>query len=356
MAHVNIPGVRRQADDFSPPYVMYTSTRPASDIYAISLIGVQSAAEEDASSKVEEIHAMLRADAPGKPLHVERSWNVDPQGYRNDILMPYWADDHAMKLFMAREDVVAWRNTPCHGPIGWWRESMYGPMSSVDSTYTMSDTSHGISRYAPITPMQFHGYMGSMRDRVPDFLSGKADGAEGQIVRRTDQPDSRGRHLTITGLPHNLCFIRGPMGSSRAPAEEKQAFIEEIVPVFKDAANYLRDDPTGSNCISLRVAETIPTDFDSGVEGEIFGWFLTLQDLERFTEHHPKHLAILSRIGQFAARFNFQLRQNGGHEVLVVPQGQVECEYSNCHPETGFLPFFPAEEVRPLDRIDVTAS
>jgi hypothetical protein len=36
------------------------------------------------------------------------------------------------------------------------------------------------------------------------------------------------------------------------------------------------------------------------------------------------------------------MRLNLGHEVIVVPEGQARLEYANCHPQTGFLPFFPA--------------
>lgn len=47
----------------------------------------------------------------------------------------------------------------------------------------------------------------------------------------------------------------------------------------------------------------------------------------------------------YMQQFNFKPRLNMGHEVVVIPQGQAQLEYSNCHPRTGFLPFFEAESV-----------
>ncbi|HVW68484.1 MAG TPA: phenylacetaldoxime dehydratase family protein, partial [Steroidobacteraceae bacterium] len=86
-------------------------------------------------------------------------------------------------------------------------------------------------------------------------------------------------------------------------------------------------------------------EYDNGVQVESLGWFLTLRDLEHWTHHHPRHVAIMKNIMAYMQRFDFKPRLNLGHEVIVVPRGQAEFEYSNCHPGTGFLPFFPARVV-----------
>jgi hypothetical protein len=119
--------------------------------------------------------------------------------------------------------------------------------------------------------------------------------------------------------------------------------MEQMYPVYKDGSDYLSENPLESNCISMRLIDEVRDTFDNGVQSESLGWFLTLKDLESWTHRHPRHLAIMSNIMGYMERFNFKPRLNLGHEVIVVPQGQAAFEYCNCHPDTGFLPFFASE-------------
>lgn len=335
---------RSRPDTYQPPYPAYQSHFSADNPeYVMSMMGVQyQQASPAADALVEEVLSLLTAEAEGKPNHVERGIQKDAYGYYNDVLIPYWPSREAMTQFWQRTDVCAWMDVPRSGPVGWWRESIIAPVSSLDGSHSVGDVKYGVGRYVEQKVEQFHAYFGSMRDRVADFLAGKADGDSGQIAYQNDL-DSFDQRLRITGLPDKLCFIRAPFGWDQATPEEQQAFIEDMLPVFKTGADYLRDNPLDANCISMRFLDEIDMGLNNGAQVEVLGWFLTLKDLEQWTHHHPTHLAIYKGVFDYMERFNFNPNLNLGHEVVVVPQGQAVMEYCNCHPNTGFLPFFASE-------------
>ncbi|WP_213571161.1 phenylacetaldoxime dehydratase family protein [Rhodococcus sp. USK13] len=333
---------RSKPDDYEPPYPAYVSTLQGTTHYTTAMLGIQAKLEGAGSALLFEILGLMGRDGENRPLFVETSWHIDSEGYRNDIVMPYWRTPDEMDGFFNRKDVAAWRLSALRGEVGWWRESLAAPVTSLDGGYSVPDSDYGVARYSDVDQGQFFGYMGSMRDRIPDYLSGAADGPDdGQLTRGTSV-ESFGRHLVIENLPGNLCFIRGAWGWTRAEPEEQRAFQENMLPVLTEGSMYLRDNPVDSGCISMRQTRSTHIGYDNNVEVEALGWFLTLQELERWTRSHPRHLAILAKVAEHAQSFNGEMRLNLGHEVVVVPAGGVYAEYNNCHPETGFLPFFSA--------------
>lgn len=336
---------RSRPDTYQPPYPAYQSHFPGDrPEYVMAMIGVQSEDTNSGKEMSERILALLTRDASARPAHVERGVQNDAFGFTNDIFIPYWHTRQAMSEFWKRPDVREWLETPLSGDVGWWRESIVAPVTSVDGSHSVGNIRYGIGRYVEQKVEQFHGYFGSMRDRVTDFLAGSADGETGQI-RCNDQLASAGKRLRITRVPDRLCFIRAPFGWDQATPEEQQAFIDDMLPVFKAGADYLRDNPMDANCVSMRFLDEIDMGLDNGAQVEVLGWFLTLKDLEQWTHHHPTHLAIYNGVFKYMERFDFQAKLNLGHEVVVVPQGGALLEYCNCHPKTGFLPFFESEEV-----------
>ncbi|KAG7403038.1 Phenylacetaldoxime dehydratase [Fusarium oxysporum f. sp. rapae] len=311
--------------------------------YATSLIGVQCPAGDDSSMLVYKILGMLAADDVGRPLHIEQSYYIDSDGYRNHVIMPYWNEFSHMNKFITRDDFKAFRNAPCSGPLGWWMETFWGDTSAADVAGA-TNLKSGIGRHSGTVEEQYHSYMGSMRDRVPDYLSGSADGRLSKLARQPPT-ETKGRHLIIDGLPHNICYIRGPFGFKHAPQEQQDAFHEIIMPTLIAAADYLSLNPIDSGCISMRRVEEMKIGFDNEVDTEILGWFLTLQDLERWTRHHPSHLRVLKSATEFFARFDNNVSVTEGHEVFVIPEGQLWCEYVNCHAKTGFLPYFATHDM-----------
>lgn len=336
---------RSRPDTYQPPYPAYQSHFPDDrPEYVMAMIGVQSKDVASGKDMSEQLLALLTADTEARPAHVERGLQTDAYGYINDVLIPYWHSRQTMSDFWKRPDVRAWLEPPLSGNVGWWRECIVAPVTSLDGNYSLGNIRYGIGRYVEQKVEQFHAYFGSMRDRVPDFLAGTADGEEGQVTANR-QLESFGKRLRIDGLPDNLCFIRAPFGWDQSTPEEQQAFVDDMLPVFKTGADYLRDNPMDSNCISMRFLDEIDMGLENGAQVEVLGWFLTLKDLERWTHHHPTHLAIYKGVFDYMKRFNFEAKLNLGHEVTVVPRGGALLEYCNCHPHTGFLPFYEAGEV-----------
>jgi aldoxime dehydratase len=336
---------RSRPDTFQPPYPAFSShfSEGQSD-YVMAMLGIQRAPGATGDSLLSAARALAKIEGSGRPLHVEQAWHVDAYGYRNDVLLLYWLDRAAQAAFWSRADVSAWMAQPLTGSVGWWRESLSAPLTAHDGNYAVSDSRYGLGRHTDQHVEQYHSYYGSMRDRVPDYLAGKADAPAGQIVAVAPAA-SFGQRLRCTDMPRNLCFIRGAFGWDKATPEEQQAFIDDMLPVFKTGADYLRDNSEEANCISMRFLEEVDVGLDNGVQVEVNGWFLSLKDLERWTHSHPTHQAIFGGVFVYMRRFNFEARLNLGHEVAVVPEGQLEAEYSNCHPNTGLLRFFPSQPV-----------
>lgn len=336
---------RSRPDSFQAPYPAFQSHFPPDQPdFVMAMIGVQSAPGADGRALRQRLCGLFSADAAGKPQHLEHAEHTDAFGYRNEVILLYWRTRADQAAFWARADIAGWMAEPLTGPVGWWRESLVAPITALDGNYATGDARYGAGRHVEQKPEQFHSYYGSMRDRVPDYLAGKADGASGTLVAST-LADSFGKRLRITDLPDQLCFIRGGFGWDKARPDEQQSFIEDMLPVFKRGADYLRDNPEESRCISMRFLDEVDTGLDNGVQVEINGWFLTLKDLEQWTHHHPTHQAIFQGVFVYMRKFNFEPLLNLGHEVAVVPAGGLVAEYANCHPRTGFLRFFPAQAV-----------
>lgn len=279
------------------------------------------------------------------PDHVEQVSFDDLQGHTQTLLLPYWKTREDQDAWLARSDWQELIATPLTGDIGLYAECFSAPTRRLDGNYAIANVEYGIGRHSEIKQEQFHGYMGSMRDRVPGFLSGESDGTPGQLREPAKDRETLGKALQSTGLPDNLCYIRSGFAWKDASPEEQEVFMRDMYVVYQEGAQYLSENPTEANCISMRRTDAIQRDFDSGVQSSSISWFLTLKDLERWVRSHPRHLAIMRTIMGYMEKFNFQPKLNLGHEVVVVPEGQITAQYNNCTPDTGFLPFF---DVKPI--------
>lgn len=337
---------RSKPDSFQPPYPAFQQhQKPDRPDIVMAMIGVQSPSKDGGAELFEYLHAMLTRREAGQAEHVEAAWHQDVMRHYNHILMPYWKTRQDMAAFCTRPDVVALLKTPLEGEIGLWAEQIAAPTTALDANNARPDVRYGIARNSEPKEEQYHAYMGSMRDRVPDFLSGKSNGHAQALKRRPDAA-SRGAVLEITDLPHNLCFIRGAFSWNQAEAAEQRVFLEKMWPVYEEGADYLRDNGEESGCISMRMAQDIQLADDTGIQSEVLGWFTCLEELERWTRHHPRHLAIMKNIYAYMEQFHFKPKLHMGHEVMVIPQDGADMIYNNCHHETGFLPFFSSARIR----------
>ncbi|MEL7030359.1 MAG: phenylacetaldoxime dehydratase family protein, partial [Pseudomonadota bacterium] len=338
---------KSRPDDYEPPYPAFTSQYPPDQAFmTLVQVGVQHAEGADAARELSAVIASMEG-GENAPQHYERAHEIDARGRENHIVLAYWRSPEALAAWEARPDVRAWRETTLAGDVGIWVEAFSAPIEHLDPNYSLENIRWGSGRHVKQKWERYHSYYGSMRDRIPHGHSKTLDPPAARIAR-VAPPDSLGKRLRIRP-PDRVCFIRGAFGWEEARPEEQQGFMDDMYPVYRNGAMFLRDNPIETNCISLRFAEEIQVGESNGVQSESLGWFLSLKDLENWVHHHPTHAAIFRGVFEYMHRYNFDVRLNLGHEVIVVPEGRGVMDYNNCHPDTGFLPFFEAERLDTAD-------
>jgi hypothetical protein len=340
MTDLEPPRPRTMDEDFEPPYEAHTSIFPADwPDYVMGMFAVQGALGSDLELLGGRLEAALK-EAPS-PLHVEEIAEVDAFGFLNAIRMAYWR---------SAEDYRAWRSNPAvaavfsqelQGPVGLWHEVICAPSGHVDPAGFLPRHDWGVGRHLTQVLEKYHAYYGSMRDRIPHFRSPSIEGVDTPLSEQA-QTQSWGRRLKVA-LPHNICFVRGIFGWRNARAEERETFLQEMLPVYHTGAMFLRDNPGETLCISARHGKVVDREPVSGLDLETLMWFTSIASLEQWVHHHETHAAIFNRAREIGMRFEFKLSLDFGHEVVVAPQGGVDAQYNNCHPKTGFLRFFPAQ-------------
>ncbi|WP_182886058.1 phenylacetaldoxime dehydratase family protein [Microbispora sp. H10885] len=140
----------------------------------------------------------------------------------------------------------------------------------------------------------------------------------------------------------------GPIGLwtevLRAPAGHFETSYSYDSPTWGLASQFPavpNANPQETGCLSARLADLIVSN-DDRVQTATLAWFLSLSHLERWAHSHATHLAIFKSAGELIARFAPDIHVTLGHEVYVAPEGG-RMEYLNCHDQTGFLPYFPAQ-------------
>ena len=187
-----------------------------------------------------------------------------------------------------------------------------------------------------------HGYWGSMRDRIPNSRHDSFVSSLGNKLSRASPRETFGKRWRIRA-PANLCYIRSGQDYSYCGPEQRKSYIEEMAPVLKEGMDFLRDNPEETGCCSLRFATIVGPKDDPTEETFGLGYFLSLGNLEDWSSTHRTHLMIFSRWQQLYRRYNFSLELRTWHEVAIL-RDRTCFEYVNCHPQTGLLPFFEAEE------------
>jgi aldoxime dehydratase len=262
---------------------------------------------------------------------------VDEAGARNEILLAYWR---------TARDFASWRAEPavCQcleavHPVGLWMEAFSCPQPQMETSYSNETANWGLAAGCPKFLERQHSYAGAMRDRMVAAENDGLPPACPALSQRLAIPASRGAQLRID-LPANLCFIRTVQGWRACGVDERTDFLENMFPIYRTGVDYLQKHPREADCFSARLTEI--ENPDAQIQTQTLAWFRSLAHLESWAHLHPTHDAILKGFRDFALRREMKVDVILGHEVYVVPGGASEAYYSNCHPHTGFLPYFPA--------------
>jgi hypothetical protein len=332
--------IRSKPETFEPPYPAHTTIFPDDwTEFVLCQFGLQAVPGADPGPLMRELEALLVL-APA-PLHYERCRETDRAGYLNEIYLVYWRSGVDFAAWLANPAVNAFLKRPLTGTVGLWQESIVAPVGNLDPNGMLPRHEWGIGRHLPQAWERYHSYYGSMRDRMVNGRTAGIEGADTALSRR--KTDSFGHSLAIRPI-HNLCFIRGIVGWENAKPHEQEAFISEVLPNYLAGVAYLRDESEHASCISARAADTVPLTHANGLRSETLAWFTSLAALEAWTHRHPTHAAIHGSVFKFAQTYGFDIQLNLGHEVAVVPKEGFRAVYNNCHPDTGFLPFFDTED------------
>ena len=341
--------MKLRPENFELPYPAYTcellKLRPN---VTLAQIAAQYKAEQDADaarSLRRRIEQCFNGEAA--PWRWECCTHVDTMGYRNDIVCAYWQRQDDFSSWRERADVAELANT-IH-PIGFWIEALTCPIPQMETSYSNAEPDWGLADKCPVNVDDYHGYFGSMRDRIEAAEDGGLPAAQRELPASDVEQETFGRHLQVD-LPDNACFIRTVQGWQNCDEKQRKDFLETMLPVYHSGVEYLRDNPRDTNCVSARLVDMENT--SRQVQTQTLAWFLGLEDLERWAHEHPTHHAILNGMTAFAERFDLEIQIVLGHEVYVVPSGCGHLEYSNCHPQTGFLRFVegrPAQDCASID-------
>ena len=308
--------------------------------YVRCLIGVESRGA-DASALLARVCDTF-AGAVG-PASLGRGIATGAGGERSDIFYAYWNSPAHYASWLTTPRVASLWTDDGHleGPVGLWRESMVIPVERNETNYSNDAAYDGIAQIdKQMRKTDVHGYWGSARERIPASARDTMPSAAPDfMLRQAATRETLGRRVRIT-LPGNTCVIRSFQDWSQAQAAEVDWYLGNVEPVLRVGLDYLNGNRTEARCYGMRYIREY--DMSGTVDlnrTSTFGYFESLQTLERWTHTHPTHLNIFQAAISMVQRFQGEVAVKLGHEVSVLPEGMLSAEYINCARSTGFLPW-----------------
>lgn len=279
------------------------------------------------------------------PGYQTRATYRDASDLDNDVFIAYWPSSAAFEAWWAHSDVSGWwgEEKPLSEPFGLWREVYTVPVDHFETLHS-SQTLHGVANIANTLgePVKEHAYWGGMRDRVA-ASSQRSFAAPITQLGEADLKETRGKRVGVR-VPDNVCLIRSGQDLALSSGRERETYQDVVRPHLTAGMAFLRDNPKETNCLSCRLMDE--TTLDGAPKQQTFGLaaFLSMADLEDWSKSHPTHLAIFGSFFQMMDQHGGTLDLKLWHEVLVTDGRKTIADYVNCHPRTGFLPWFEVYE------------
>jgi hypothetical protein len=330
----------RMREGWEPPYPLMKAEF-GSDVsrICVALIGVQS---RDGLGLLPD-EALL--DEENGPTQVDCAEYVDGFGYKNRFWIAYWTDAEKFDAWRRDSAIRRWLADPARliERPGYWLETFSIARDDFESIFGTANPAGVSCAAAQMIPNdRTHGYWGSMRDRIPNSSNDAFVSPLGNKLQRSAARNTFGKRWRVKA-PTNLCYIRSGQDYAHCGPEQRKTYVDEIAPVLKSGMDFLRDNPEETGCCSLRFAEVVGSNGAKTEQTFGLGYFLSIGNLEDWSSTHRTHLVIFSKWQHMYRKYNFILELRTWHEVAIL-RDQTEFEYVNCHPETGLLPFFEAEE------------
>jgi aldoxime dehydratase len=334
-AHLTVERTRtkRVGDSYTPPYPSY-SVRFAEGVSSLvcAFFGVQSKQPLSSEAKVTSAGMWELCAQEDGPISREHAVHTDEQGFDNQVIIAYWDDAEAYgRWFKKHRDALigAGLEPAEHGR---WIEAVTPEASGFETLYSSNTFPEGAARVATggySGEIQEHGYWGSMRDRLPIAQTEALEPAGDPFV-----PENSG---IVRVEPHdNLAIIRSGQDWSLCEEAERASYFGDVEPQLKAGMDFLTTEGASIGCYANRYMTS--SDGNGTVLEQSFGlsFWHGLEDMERWAESHPTHVAIFMAAMKFL-QSNAGARLRLSHEVAVVSRDQQYYEYNNCHATTGML-------------------
>jgi len=275
------------------------------------------------------------------PSFVTRARHRDASGYENEIFIAYWPSQSAFDNWWLDAGFGAWYDDTqrLNDTFGLWREVYTVPVTRFETLHSSQDPT-GVSKLAkPFDEtVREHNYWGGMRDRVPASDGDDFNPGNPNIHKTRSLPESRGARITITPA-NNICLIRSGQNWSACEPEEIETYSDEVLPHLVAGMGFLRDNPAETGCLSCRLMDEVSLDGTHASQSFGLAAFTSMAHLEAWAKTHPTHLRIFNSFLAMVQRREAPPKLKLWHEVLIANGNDSICDYINCHPQTGFLPW-----------------
>lgn len=286
---------------------------------------------------------------PNGPDHFDISVYVDSESYHNHLFMAYWKNPKNYHDWLNHPQVQKWCSGKLidkHSEVGFFSEVATIPITHFETIHSRNNNDSGVTHFATLNKTKTHAYWGSMRERIPVSASSDLEG-EYRNKLAAKEKKTFGKRIRVIA-PNNLCLIRTAQDWSHCSEEQKKTYLNLIQPALNKAHRFLENHPEDTGCISARLIQEIDSNGKRLEKTSVIGYFQSLYHLERWTHEHATHKAVFRTFAEMLKRHNFNIDLSLWHEVSVLQSKDLELEYVNCHPKTGFLPFFKTIEVSTL--------
>jgi hypothetical protein len=329
--------------DWEPPYPAFSAAFSRDEKNVVmayyGLVRGHSAPEESTDTYLDA----LTSNTQDKPAVLNRATFSPSKGALEDIFILYWTNSESYERW--EKAFSAWwlSSDRLSENVGYWREVFTPPMDHLE---TLLSSNEPIGLAEAMTeargPIREHAYWGAMRDRIPVSVNNSLEPSLEALPEPETTRRSLGQRLRI--VPHeNLCIIRSGQNWSDCGKEEREIYATDLAPVLQEGMDFLRTNPRETGCLSCRLMDQLENDGSQSDRTFATAIFLSLAHLEKWAASHPTHLAIFKSFHDFVKKRNFAPELKLWHEVAVLPARAVTCEYINCPPMTGLLPYFEAE-------------
>lgn len=317
----------------------YTTTTNETSEIIYAQIGVQAKSLDKSADLINTISESF--SLPNGPAHVEHAVFVDNANYRNRLFIAYWKNNKEYKDWLKQEKVQSWRKGKGLGEnTGLFHEVAQIPITHFETIHSIKNPHSGAAHFLSLVETKEHAYWGSMRKRIPASSSESFTSSIEKITMTNK--DTFGKHVKVIP-PDNVCLIRSAQDWSRCSDHEKETYAALVAPKLQKVYDYLNKNQEESGCISPKFIQEIDEQGNPLEKTCISAFFISLKHLENWTHNHETHKAVFSAFMEMLKKHRFSVQLSLWHEVAVLNSSNLQLEYMNCHPKTGFIPYFDIE-------------